>query len=116
MATPVSTTDQFPALDLCAIGLGQGGGNLAAEWHRRGYRTLLFNTARADFEALNHHQGLEIAEDLRVHIGLGGTDGAGKDPAYGAECLRAHKDEVRAAVESQFAGADAILVCSGLGG
>jgi hypothetical protein len=112
----MTSNAHLPALDLCAIGLGQGGGNLAAEWHRRGYRTLLFNTARADFQALSHHEGLEMEERLRIHIGLGGTDGAGKDPEYGAQCLKAHEDEVRAAVEAQLAGADAILVCSGLGG
>ncbi len=112
----MSSNAHLPALDLCAIGLGQGGGNLAAEWHRRGYRTLLFNTARADFQALSHHEGLEMEERLRIHIGLGGTDGAGKDPHYGAQCLKAHEDEVRAAVEAHLAGADAILVCSGLGG
>lgn len=104
------------SLDLCAVGLGQGGGNLAAEWRRRGYRALLFNTAATDLRALSHHEGLGVPDELVVDIALEGTEGAGKDPDYGAACVRAHADEIRAAVETRLKGADGLLVCAGLGG
>lgn len=104
------------SLDLCAIGLGQGGGNLAAEWRRRGYRALLLNTARADVRALSHHEGLDVPEKLVLDIGLEGSEGAGKDPEYGMACVRSHADDVRAAVEKHLRGADALLLCAGLGG
>jgi cell division GTPase FtsZ len=104
------------ALDLCAVGLGQGGGNLAAEWSRRGYRSLLLNTARSDMRGLSRDGGIDIPEKFRVHIGIGTTDGAGKDPEYGAACLREHADLVRASIEENLQGADAVLLCAGLGG
>jgi cell division GTPase FtsZ len=108
--------DDPRSLDLCAIGLGQGGGNLAAEWRRRGYRAVLFNTARSDLRALAHHEGLAVPDDCIVDIGLEGSEGAGKDPEYGAACVRAHADEIRASVETQLKGADGLLACAGLGG
>lgn len=104
------------ALDLCALGLGQGGGNLAAEWRRRGYRALLLNTARADFRALGHHEGLDVPSKYTIDIALEGSDGAGRDPEYGRACVRAHADDIRAAVDKQLAGADGLMVCAGLGG
>lgn len=104
------------SLDICAIGLGQGGGNLAAEWRRRGYRSLLINTARADLRALSHHEGLDVPDKLVLEIGQGGTEGAGKDPEYGMACVRAHADEIRSTVEKHLRGADAFLLCAGLGG
>jgi cell division GTPase FtsZ len=108
--------DDPRSLDLCAIGLGQGGGNLAAEWRRRGYRAVIFNTAPSDTRALGHHEGLSFPEKLIFDIGLEGTEGAGKDPDYGMSCVRQHADDIRLAVEKNLRGADGILVCAGLGG
>lgn len=51
-----------------------------------------------------------------LDIGLEGPGGAGRDPEYGKACVRAHADEIRAAVEKQLSGADPLLVCAGLGG
>lgn len=110
------TPEDPRALDLCAVGLGQGGGNLAAEWRRRGYRSLLLNTARSDLRGLAREGGIDVPESLRLHIGIGTTDGAGKDPDYGAACLREHADLVKASIEEQMKGADALLLCAGLGG
>src|SRR5690606_14981515 len=80
------------------------------------YRALLLNTARADLRALSHHEGLDVPDKLVLDIGLDGSEGAGKDPEYGMACVRAHADDVRAAVEKQLRGADALLLCAGLGG
>ncbi len=104
------------SLDLCAIGLGQGGGNLAAEWRRRGYRTLLLNTARSDLSAVGRQEGLDVPDKYRMHIGIGDTDGAGRDPEYGARCVEHHADEIKDAVARHLDGADALIVCAGLGG
>ena len=40
------------ALEIVVIGLGQAGGNIAAEWARRGYEVFALNTARTDLQAL----------------------------------------------------------------
>jgi cell division GTPase FtsZ len=104
------------SLDLCAIGLGQGGGNLAAEWGRRGHRVLLINTARSDMRALSRHESLAVSAEQSLYIGQEGVEGAGRDPDYGASCVAAKAEEIREAVAHQLAGADAILLCAGLGG
>src|SRR3712207_7681498 len=41
------------SLDIAVIGLGQAGGNLATEFHRRGYRALALNTAQSDLSSLD---------------------------------------------------------------
>ena len=104
------------SLDLCAIGLGQGGGNLAAEWRRRGYRTMLLNTARSDLSAVGRHEGLDVPDKYRMHIGIGDTEGAGRDPDYGRRCVEHHAEEIREQVSRHLDGADGFLVCAGLGG
>jgi hypothetical protein len=82
------------ALDIVAVGLGQAGGNLAAELSRRGYRAIAFNTAASDLSTLSS-RGLSLPEEQRVYIGIDGHDGAGSDASYGRECVRAHASEIR---------------------
>jgi cell division GTPase FtsZ len=41
------------ALEIVTVGLGQAGGNLAAEFARRGYRALALNTASSDLSTLS---------------------------------------------------------------
>jgi cell division GTPase FtsZ len=105
------------ALDIAVVGLGQAGGNLAAELHRRGYRALALNTAQTDLAALDEG-GLfpELPDERRLYVGLDGYDGAGADPAYGQDCLREHADRIRSAVLKQASSADAVVLCAGLGG
>lgn len=110
-------TAEARSLDLCAIGLGQAGGWLAAEWRRRGYRALVLNTAKSDLRGLSGKQaGLEIAEKDQLLIAIEGADGAGRDPAWGRRCVREHEDKIRAAVQRQLNGADALVLMAGLGG
>lgn len=105
------------SLDLCAIGLGQAGGWLAAEWRRRGYRALVLNTAKSDLRGLLGKQpGLEVPEKDQLYIAIEGADGAGRDPSWGKRCVREHESAIRAAVQRQLNGADAILLMAGLGG
>lgn len=103
------------ALDIVAVGLGQAGGNLAAEFARRGHRALAFNTAVSDLSTLSA-RGLLMPEEQRVYIGIDGHDGAGSDASYGRECVSAHAAAIRERVAELAAGADIVLVTAGLGG
>lgn len=99
------------------VGLGQAGGNIATEFHRRGYRALALNTAHTDLAALDAGGVYpEMPADRRLYIGLDGYDGAGADPSYGAECVAAHEDAVRTAILEEAVGADAVILAAGLGG
>ena len=40
------------SLDIAVIGLGQGGGNIAAQFAQFGYRAIALNTALTDLSAL----------------------------------------------------------------
>lgn len=103
------------AAEIVAIGLGQAGGNLAAELYRRGYRAIAFNTAETDLSGLAHPSTL-LPEEARIHIGLNGADGAGADPTYGRDCILHHADAIRRAVAIHAAGSDIVLLTAGLGG
>jgi cell division protein FtsZ len=103
------------ALDIVTVGLGQAGGNLAAEFARRGYKSLAFNTAATDLSSLSRG-GLELPEEQRVYIGLEGHDGAGSDVSYGRECVTEHAGTIRERVAEHAEGADIVLLCCGLGG
>ncbi len=105
------------SLEITVVGLGQAGGNIAAEFHQRGYRSLALNTAHTDLSALGKGGVYpELPEDRRIYVGLEGYDGAGADPNYGADCIAAHEETIREAVSAEAAGADAVLLCAGLGG
>jgi cell division protein FtsZ len=107
------------SLDIAVIGLGQGGGNLAAEFARRGYRAMALNTARTDLSALatlgsSSHPGLSEAQ--RLYIGIDGYDGAGSDLNYGRQCVSESAERIREAVARHTEGADVVLLTAGLGG
>ena len=107
------------SLDIAVIGLGQGGGNLAAEFGRRGYRAMALNTARSDLSALaslgtTRHPGLGEAQ--RLYIGIDGYDGAGADLNYGRQCVAESAERIREAVARHTEGADVVLLTAGLGG
>lgn len=117
------------ALDIVAIGLGQGGGNIAAEFGRLGYKAMALNTAHTDLSALT--PGARIApngsiapgsgatalsRDQCVYIGLDGYDGAGADLNYGRECIRENASRIRDAVKAHADGADVVVLTAGLGG
>jgi cell division GTPase FtsZ len=103
------------AIEIVAVGLGQAGGNLAAELYRRGYRALAFNTATTDLASLSHASTL-LPEEFRVHIGVEGADGAGADLAYGRQCVTTHAAKIRERVVDHATNADIVLITAGLGG
>ena len=97
------------SLDITVLGLGQAGGNIAAEFHRRGYRALAFNTAKTDLASL------ALPEAQRIHIGVESGSGASSDVDGGRECLAAHAERIRATVAEHAASADVVVVAAGLG-
>ncbi len=103
------------ALEIVAVGLGQAGGNLAAEFARRGYRALALNTAASDLSTLST-RSLLLPEGQRMNIGVDGHDGAGSDANYGRECVSAHARAIRERVSEVTAGADIVVLSCGLGG
>lgn len=102
------------SLRVGVVGLGQAGGNLAWEFHRRGYAALAVNTAQVDLRALSGADGLP--DEARLFVGVEGGDGAGKDPDFGRACLQDHEADILAAVTAGMDGVDLVLLCAGLGG
>ena len=103
------------AIEIVAVGLGQAGGNLAAEVARRGYRAIALNTATTDLSSLSR-SGLSLPEEQRIYIGIDGHDGAGSDQSYGRECITVNAGKIREKVSEHAAGADVVLITAGLGG
>ena len=103
------------SLEIVVVGLGQAGGNLAAEMTRRGYRSLALNTATTDLDALGRG-ALRLPDEARLYIGIEGYDGAGADLNYGRECLEANAEHIRERVGELAEGADLVLLVAGFGG
>ena len=104
------------SLDIAVIGLGQGGGNIAAEFARRGYRAMALNTARTDLSALGAADHPALSEAQRLYIGIDGYDGAGADLNYGRQCVLESAERIREVVARHTEGADVVLLAAGLGG
>ena len=112
---PVKPDDR--ALDIAVIGLGQGGGNLAAQFADLGYRVIALNTALTDLSVLGEGTSRTVLKpEQRVYIGIDGYDGAGGDLNYGRECIRENADRIRKAVTDHALNADVVLLAAGLGG
>jgi cell division GTPase FtsZ len=104
-------------LEIVSIGLGQAGGNLSAEFFRRGYRALAFNTAHTDLASLAPgNTELSLPSEQRIYIGIDGYDGAGADLNYGRECIAAHAERIRDSVSAHAQGADVVVLTAGFGG
>lgn len=107
--------DKTRSLEFAALGLGQAGGNLAAEFHRRAYPALALNTAKVDLRGLDTDLA-HLPKNARHYIGLNDLDGAGKDPAYGQACIKEHADKIRTWVKDLSQNCDVLFLCAGLGG
>jgi cell division GTPase FtsZ len=103
------------AIEIAAVGLGQGGGNIAAELYRRGYAAIALNTATSDLTSLASGAS-KLPAELCFYIGVEGYDGAGGDAGYGRECIRRHAAAIRQRVELLAQNMDLVLICAGLGG
>jgi cell division GTPase FtsZ len=103
------------AIEIAAVGLGQGGGNIAAEFYRRGYAAIALNTATSDLSSLASGAST-LPPELCYYIGIEGYDGAGGDSDYGRECIRRHAVSIRQRVELLAQPVDLVVICAGLGG
>ncbi len=105
------------SLDIAVVGLGQGGGNLAAQFAQFGYRAIALNTALTDLSALGDGSNRSrLAPEQRLYIGIDGYDGAGGDLNYGRECIRENAARIRQVVAEHATDADLVLITAGLGG
>ncbi|MEO7427168.1 MAG: hypothetical protein ABI036_18415 [Fibrobacteria bacterium] len=98
-------------LKFAVIGLGQCGGNLANAFAKYGYPSMAVNTSILDLKDLAN-----IPENRKFHTPLNDTDGAGKDPRIGEKAIYSHLPNILAGINQFISGADAILICAGLGG
>jgi cell division GTPase FtsZ len=100
--------DYAVAFKLSFIGIGQGGGRLAAAHRKLGYRRVAaFNTTASDFDGLED----DIA---RLSLDVGG---AGKDMAQAQAAMRGREEEVRDLMMRAWGAETAYaLVCASLGG
>ncbi len=98
-------------LKMVVVGLGQCGGNFANEFARKGYKAVALNTSTTDLKDLD-----SIPEDCRLHIGLAGRNGAGKDRRLGQKSVEASKDRIMDRVRRLAHGADVLLLAAGMGG
>ena len=106
--------DRFPTMT--CIGLGQGGGRIAAEFSRFGFPTYLVNSSKSDME---EHSYL-IPEERRILTKsesfpeLEGTD---KNAQLGFEIAKENMDAYKKlAVTEDVQNADFVWVCVSLGG
>jgi cell division GTPase FtsZ len=105
------------SLDIAVVGLGQGGGNLAAQFAQFGYRAIALNTALTDLSALGDGSSRSgLAPEQRLYIGIDGYDGAGGDLNYGRECIRENAARIRQTIAEHATDADLVLITAGLGG
>lgn len=98
------------SLEIGVVGLGQCGGNLAEEFYRRGYRAVAMNTSQTDL------RGLQLPDDQKLYIGIGGKDGAGQDVGIGRECIERHGERIAEQCGRILKGCECLLVTAGLGG
>jgi cell division GTPase FtsZ len=98
-------------LEINVIGLGQCGGNIAAEFYKKGYNALALNTSYTDLKALD-----ALPEENRVYIGVDGRNGAGRDMSLGKRSLSVNQSKILNIVQRLLSGADVLLLTAGLGG
>ncbi|MBI5190108.1 MAG: HEAT repeat domain-containing protein [Nitrospirae bacterium] len=98
-------------LKIVVVGLGQCGGNFADEFARLGYRAIALNTSTTDLKDLT-----AVPKDFRVHIGLSGRNGAGKDRRLGQKSVLSNRDKILERVKTLSRGADVLLLAGGMGG
>lgn len=105
------------ALKIAVVGLGQAGGNIAAEFFRRGYQALALNTSNADLQLLEAGAPFPyLPESHHVHIGPEGWDGTGNDPGVARECIDSHEERILRAVMPLAEESDVVILAAGLGG
>jgi cell division GTPase FtsZ len=98
-------------LRIGVIGLGQCGGNLAMEFSKRGYESVALNTSYSDLKSLEN-----LPKRNRLHVGLNGRSGAGRDMNLGKQSLLSNEDRILKTMENLAKDADLFLLVAGMGG
>ncbi|MGE5527789.1 MAG: hypothetical protein ACM3X6_01420 [Patescibacteria group bacterium] len=93
---------------LGVVGVGQAGGNIAAEFGRLGHEKAAINLSSADLRS--------IEDQIPARLSLESGAGAAKDPAEGFRALERNAQRVMEFLRQQFAECQAILVSFSLGG
>ena len=76
-------------LKIGVVGMGQCGGNLAVEFSKKGYEAFALNTSFSDLKSLE-----DLPKEQRLHVGLNGRSGAGKDLNLGKQSLLSNRDQI----------------------
>lgn len=101
--------DRERTLDVVVVGLGRGGGRLAGEFSRRGYRTLVFHTSargRKEQEHVPDHACFSIGEE----------DGRARDSEEVRRRIRANARRLEDLIAAETRQADLVLITAGLCG
>lgn len=106
----VVTEERKTAVKLAFLGAGQGGGNIADEFYKLGYRRVaVVNTTTRDMHRLS-------VPEANRHV-LKSEGGAGKDPKIGKKLVEAELEDIFRMLQHSFKkDVEQILVCIGAGG
>lgn len=98
------------AVKMAFLGVGQGGGNIADEFWKSGYRRVaVVNTTTRDMHRL-------VVPATNRHV-LKSDGGAGKDPAVGKALVEKELEDIFRMLQNSFKkDVEQILICVGLGG
>ncbi len=98
-------------LRIGVIGLGQCGGNLAMEFSKLGYEAVALNTSYSDLKSLDN-----LPKQNRLHVGLNGRSGAGRDINLGKQSLLSNEERILSTMEGLAKNVDLFLLVAGMGG
>ncbi|MEK6777351.1 MAG: HEAT repeat domain-containing protein [bacterium] len=98
-------------LKISVVGLGQCGGNLAVEFAKRGYESFALNTSFSDLKSLE-----DLPKEFRLHVGLNGRSGAGRDLNLGKQSLLSNRDRILSVLSEPAKSSDLFLLTAGMGG
>ncbi|MGE0791247.1 MAG: hypothetical protein AB7S26_36575 [Sandaracinaceae bacterium] len=98
-------------LDVLVVGLGRGGGRIAGEFARRGYRSIVFHSSKKAMEEQRH-----VPEERRTFIGADRQAHTRGDANVGRLLIREHARRIENAIRIEARDADMILLTAGLGG
>ncbi|MBI4701111.1 MAG: hypothetical protein HY744_08125, partial [Deltaproteobacteria bacterium] len=99
------------AIEVGVVGLGQCGGNFAAEFAERGYPVLAINSSAADLRSTPR-----LDDDRKMDIGTEMWRGTGGSRSLGARCLEHGATRIKAKLAGMLRGREAAIAIGGLGG
>jgi len=102
--------DAKRSLDFAVIGIGEGGGRIAAQFAKYGYTAAAINTASQDLTQLT-----TIPTKNRLHIG-GDIGGAGQDMAMGASAFETASRKIAEFIEVIAGHSHYAMIVAGAGG